>query len=185
MLRRYIVTGAPGSGKTAVLTELRKRGWAIVDESATDVISREQVRGVPEPWTRDDFVSKIASLQRQRQERATASDVGVQFYDRSPLCTLALARYMNLPVTRTLTDEIDHAIAERIYDRAVFFVRPLGFLEPSHARQISYAESLAFQAIHEEVYREYGFEFVDVPAAEIAERAAFIEASLDTHAGRG
>ena len=33
-------------------------------------------------------------------------DVRVQIYDRSPLCTLALARYLRQPVTPLLADEI-------------------------------------------------------------------------------
>jgi len=39
--RRYVLTGAPGSGKTALLGALRERGHAVVEEAATDVIARQ------------------------------------------------------------------------------------------------------------------------------------------------
>jgi predicted ATPase len=35
----YILTGAPGAGKTAVLRLLETRGYAVVEEAATDVIA--------------------------------------------------------------------------------------------------------------------------------------------------
>jgi hypothetical protein len=36
----YVFTGAPGSGKTALLGALRQRGHVVVDEAATEVIAR-------------------------------------------------------------------------------------------------------------------------------------------------
>ena len=177
-LRRYILTGAPGAGKTAILRELQARGWAVVGEAATDVIARGQARGVQEPWTDSDFISKIAALQRHRQQQLVPTGTTVQFYDRSPWCTLALARYMQLPVTPTLADEIARVSDEKIYQRTVFFVRPLGFIVPSAARRISYRDALKFEAVHEAIYRAHGFDLVDVSAGEVEQRVALIEVKL-------
>jgi predicted ATPase len=41
MLRRFVLTGAPGAGKTALAVALRDRGYVIVAEAATDVIAEE------------------------------------------------------------------------------------------------------------------------------------------------
>jgi hypothetical protein len=35
----YILTGAPGSGKTAILRQLELNGHTVVEEAATDVIA--------------------------------------------------------------------------------------------------------------------------------------------------
>jgi hypothetical protein len=59
LVKRYILTGAPGAGKTSILRSLAERGWAVVEEAATDVIAREQLAGVSEPWQRSDFADKI------------------------------------------------------------------------------------------------------------------------------
>lgn len=173
-MRRYVLTGAPGAGKTSVLRILQQQGFAVVSEAATDVISSEQERGVGEPWQAGGFIDKIVSLQRRRQQEPVVGDTRVQVYDRSPLCTLALARYLRRPVTPVLAQEITRIARDQVYERAVFLIRPIGFIEPTAARRISYADSLEFESLHRTVYRDRGFEIIDVPAGDVAERAAAI-----------
>lgn len=174
MPRRYAVTGAPGAGKTVVLQALRGRGWHVVDEAATDVIAERQAAGVDQPWTVADFTERIAVVQRRRADQPT--DAHVVLFDRTPLCTLALARYLGHPVTPRLSAEVEHAAAS--LERQVFLVRPLGFVVATEARRISYEESLIFGEVHEEVYREHGFDLVDVPAAPVAARVSRVETLL-------
>ena len=68
----YILTGAPGSGKTAILRMLETLGYLVVEEAATDVIALEDALGRDEPWAEPGFIDKIVALQRQRRERALA-----------------------------------------------------------------------------------------------------------------
>ncbi|WP_176604589.1 DEAD/DEAH box helicase family protein [Streptomyces lycii] len=56
----------------------------------------------------------------------------------------------------------------------VFFVRNIGFCQPAAARRISFQESPAFERVHEQSCRRFGYERVDVPAGEVAVRAAMI-----------
>ncbi len=107
-----------------------------------------------------------------------AAHTAVLIYDRSPLCTLALARYLDRPVTRTLRAEIDRVLADQVYEPTVFLVHPLGFITPTPVRRITYADSLTFQAVHKAVYREHGFTLVDVPPGLPAGRADLVEATI-------
>jgi predicted ATPase len=174
-MRRYIITGAPGAGKTTILTTLRARGYAVVDEAATDVIAREQALGRGEPWQDAGFVNAIALLQQQRQEQPPPPATAVQVYDRSPICTLALAHYAGQPVTPTLANEVDRIVRERIYQPQVLFVHLLGFVTPTAARRISLAQSVRFERFHEQAYRDHGFELVDVPAGTVEERVDLVD----------
>ncbi len=178
MLHRYVLTGAPGAGKTVLLDALAARGWPVIREAATDVIAAMQADGVDQPWTTDGFCDRITALQRQRQQAPVPADVTVQVHDRSPLCTLALARHLDRPVTPALRAEVDRVLTERVYEPTVFLVQPLGFVEPTPARRISYPDALAFHAVHEEVYREHGFHLLDVPAGPPAARADLVEAAI-------
>jgi predicted ATPase len=173
-VKRFILTGAPGSGKTSILRALEKQGYAVVDEAATDVIVAGQANGNGEPWNDRRFTGKIAELQRHWQQQPVPCGTPAQIYDRSPVCTLALACYLGHPVATTLSEEIDRLLRDRVYQRRVFFVRPIGFCEPTAARRISYEGSLAFERLHEAEYRRLGFEITDIPAGGIAQRAAMV-----------
>src|SRR3954451_5852080 len=87
VMKRYIVTGAPGAGKTAVIRQLELDGFSVVEEAATDVIALSQAKGVAEPWTRPEFIDAIVSLQRIRELRSASVTEVVQFHDRSVVCT--------------------------------------------------------------------------------------------------
>ncbi|MGH3447666.1 MAG: AAA family ATPase [Nocardioidaceae bacterium] len=182
MSKRYVVTGAPGAGKTALLHALKARHWSVVEEAATDVIADEQAGGCDEPWSSHDFTGRVAALQRQRQ--LTAPEADVQLYDRSPWCTLALARFLGHPVPLALSREIARVAANAVYERTVIFVRLLGFVEPTAARRISYADCLVFEALHEAVYRNHGFTLLDVEPGSVDARAAAVEAQLARESSR-
>jgi predicted ATPase len=180
-MRRYILTGAPGAGKTAILRQLEMHGFGVVEEAATDLIALRQAQGIAEPWTDPEFIDEIAALQWQRHLRSCSGSGEVQFHDRSMVCTRALAEYLGFPVSETLTRQLDRMIREGIYETRVFFVRNLGFITPTSARRISYGDSLRFERIHEETYRARGFEIVDVAPDSVAERTAAILAHLPAH----
>ena len=175
-MKRFVPTGAPGVGKTTIIDRLRDRGRSVVVEAATDFNHTRLAAGVAQPWTETGFIDGILSLQRERLLGSDA-DVGVQFHDRSAFCTVALARYLDRPVTPALASEVER-VAD-VFERQVFVVQPLGFITNTAIRRISYADSLRFAAIHEDVYREYGFDLVDVVAAGLKDRVAFIENFVD------
>ncbi len=179
VVRRYVVTGAPGAGKTALVDGLGRREVAVVAEAATDVIAALQGEGVEEPWAGEDFCERIAAVQRDRQLAVVDGSVAVQVFDRSPLCTVALARYLGRPVGPLLAAEVDRVLHAQVYEPVAFLVRPLGFVEPTAARRISYAESLVFERIHEAVYREHGFRLLEVPAAPVVDRVDFVVSRIE------
>lgn len=174
-MKRFIVTGTPGAGKTAIILQLERDGFSVVEEAATDEIALEQARGIAEPWTHPSFIDAVANLQKQRQMRAAGE---VQFHDRSVVCTAALASYLGHPVSTTLSRELERIQTETIYQRRVFFVRNLGFIIPTQARRISFEEALRFERIHEETYRNFGFEIFFVEPGSVADRVAVIKAAI-------
>ena len=181
-MRRYIITGAPGAGKTTIVAALRDLGYAVVEEAATDVIAREHARGVEEPWRDAGFVDAIARLQREREQAPVPASTAVQVFDRSPICTLALAHYGDRPAPPFLAGEVDRVVRAGVYERRVFMVRLLGFITPTSARRITLAQSVRFERFHEEAYRDHGFDLFDVPPAPLAERVRLIERHLRSDA---
>jgi len=177
----YTLTGAPGAGKTAILRLLEVGGFPVVEEAATDVIALGTALGRAEPWHDREFIDKVITLQRLRRASVRAARDTAVFFDRSPACTLALSRYLGVAPSRLLEEEVSQSVAEGAYERAVFFVRNLGFVQPTAARQISFEDSLVFERLHEQVYRALGFELVEVPAGPLADRVALILETVRQH----
>lgn len=173
-MRRHIVTGAPGAGKTTIITALRELGHAVVEEAATDVIAREQALGRGDAWSEAGFLEAVTRLQQQRQLQATTTAV----FDRSPVCTLALARYLGLPVPAVLAAEVERLVRTGFYERRVFFVRLLGFMTNTAARRITLEQAARFEGFHEQAYLEHGFELIEVPAAPLPHRITLMRQHL-------
>lgn len=54
----------------------------------------------------------------------------------------------------------------------------LGFITPTEARRINFEEALRFERIHEDIYRDFGFEIFPIEPGSVAERVATIKAAI-------
>lgn len=177
-MKRFIITGAPGAGKTAILRQLELDGFSVVEEAATDVIALAQAHGTPQPWTHPSFIDAIVQLQKDRLTRASHQPDEIQFHDRSVVCTAALADYLGFTRSQFLASELERIKNGAVYQQRVFFIRNLGFITPTEARRITLEETLRFEKIHEETYREHGFELVSIEPGTLSERVRLIKAAI-------
>ncbi len=174
-MKRFILTGAPGAGKTALIRQLELDGFSVVEEAATDIIALEQSRGVAAPHKHPSFIDAIVELQRRRQLRASHDPEEVQFHDRSAVCTAALAVFLGYPFSAALSSELKRIETEAIYQKRVFFIQNLGFITPTEARRINLEEARRFERVHEEIYSTFGFELVPIASGSVLNRAAVIK----------
>lgn len=172
-MKRIILTGAPGAGKTVLIRELERLGHAVVEEAATDLIALEQARGNLRPHEHPEFIEKIMQLQLMRLKSACGS---LQFHDRSLVCTAALAEFLGFPIPAALDEAI--LSTRELFEPRVVFVRLLDFIRKTDARQISLEASRQFEVVHETVYRRYGFALLDVQPADIDTRICEILAAI-------
>jgi predicted ATPase len=172
----YVLTGAPGVGKTVLLDELRRRGFAVVQEAATDLIGSLQQAGIQEPWTLADFVDRVLAEQHLRTQQARGYGPSPVIFDRSPVCTLALARQLGQTPGPGLVRAV--RTARRDYAGGAFFLADLGFVERTAARRISYSAARAFGRLHVQAYRECGVALMDVPARPVPIRADMVESTI-------
>src|SRR5271170_1848734 len=78
-MKRYILTGTPGCGKTSIVRALELAGYLVVEEAATDIIALRNAQGITEPHTLASFIDDITNLQKQRQLRVVGLGSGIQF----------------------------------------------------------------------------------------------------------
>jgi predicted ATPase len=172
-MQRFILTGAPGAGKTILIRELERLGYPVVEEAATDVIELEQARNNLRPHEHTQFIEKIMQLQLHRMKIVAGT---VQFHDRSLVCTAALAEYLGYPIPTALHQAIIDT--RDLFEPRVFFVRLLGFITPTSARRITLEQSQQFEAVHETTYRRLGFDLEYVQPADIDTRIRSILAAI-------
>ena len=177
-MQRYILTGAPGAGKTVLLRRLELAGFPVVEEAATDLIALVTARGIAEHWKEDGFIDDIVALQRTRQRRADAWPDPVVIFDRSPVCTWALCEWIGREPPAALVEEMARIERERAYQRRVFFLENLGFVTPTEARRISYEDTVRFEATHRAVYRRFGYDLVSIPPGDVEARFEQVAAFL-------
>jgi predicted ATPase len=178
-MKRYIITGTPGSGKTSVIRALELTGASVVSEAATDLIAFRQAQDDQEPWKHPHFIDDIVRLQKHRQIDMCADYSDLHFYDRSPICTYALAIYLGLEPSHNLMSEIKRIHKYDIYEKQAFFLENLGFITNTDARKISFEDSLRFEQIHREAYAKFGYECVVIQAKSIDERVEIILRSIN------
>jgi len=89
-----------------------------------------------------------------------------------------LAKWLGHPYPQFLTSELERIKKEAIFEHRVFFVRNLGFITPTEARRISFEETVRFEKVHEEIYRDLGFELVSIEPGSLAERVSAIKAAI-------
>ena len=177
-MKRFIITGAPGAGKTAIIRHLELDGFGVVEEAATDLIAAAQAQATMEPWTDPSFIEAVAQLQKQREIRSSYLPDKVQFFDRSAVCTAALAAYLGHPLPPFLSSELKRIRNRAVYEQQVFFIRNLGYTTPTEARRITFEESLRFEKVHENTYRDLGFALVYVAPGNVTERVNTIKAAI-------
>ena len=166
--RRFIATGAPGSGKSTVLAMLMD-AVEVIPEAATDVNENMLAEGISRPELDDMFLPRIVLLQRRRR---LAADGMLQVHDRSVYCTVALARFLGRGEPAELHEELE--MCRRWFEPMVFFFEPFGSIKATPVRRITYADAVRFGAVHREVYEEHGVDLVTVRAEPPRQRAALI-----------
>lgn len=179
-MQLFVLTGAPGSGKTAVLDHL---GTDIdrIPEPAREVLSEQRsVGGMGTP--QDDpslFVDLLLQRSIQEHQAAQRSEQRTIFDRGVPDC-IAYAVVLG----------VDQSPSIRAADRYRYHPDVL-VLEPweeiytiDEERTMSFGETLAFHEALIQAYERARYAVIPVPRDSVEERASFLRSFID-HRSRG
>jgi len=175
-LRRILVTGGPGSGKTSLIEALAAAGHATSPEAGRAVIRRQQaIDGQALPW-KDRALFAELMLDRDLEAHARAGDEdGPVFFDRGLPDVVGYLTLCGLPVPA----HVERTARDIRYDRQVFIapVWPEIFSRDAERRQNLDEAHRTFDAMVE-VYPRFGYDLIELPKAPVAERVAFVLSQL-------
>ena len=175
-LRRILVTGGPGSGKTSLIEALAAAGHATSPEAGRAIIRRQQaIGGQALPW-RDRALFAELMLDCELEAHARAEDaIGPIFFDRGAPDVVGYLTLCGLPVPA----HIERAAREARYARQAFIapVWPEIFVQDAQRRQDLDEAQRTFDAMVE-VYPRFGYDLIELPKAPVAERVAFVLSRL-------
>jgi predicted ATPase len=171
----YVITGSMSSGKTSVLNELGKRGYATFPEVAREIIQNRKQRGLPYPFLPDE---RGLTLNQEIHDTIIARESSLpniqtmRFHDRGLLDPCTYAKLYDETIVR-------HPEAQyHARYGGVFILDPLPFEEDGLRPASEKALQIRLHSLLSDVYREFGYDPVPVPAFP-CERESSIKARAD------
>lgn len=166
---RYVITGGPGSGKSAIIKHLRSLGYNCFDEYARDFIDKELKRGGDKvPWLDSEGFDNEVLKGRMKQWKRGIK--GVNFYDRGVVDSMAYLKNAGLGIPHKFIE----AGKKYTYKR-VFFLPPWRRIyTQDDERKESFREAKKIGKLIKEVYKKMGYDVVKVPNGGVKERCNLI-----------
>ena len=171
MNTKFIITGGPGTGKTSIINELKKRGYNCVEENSREVISEQiKTRGKILPWKNQlEFENKITFL--RAQQFLSIPKNCLCFFDRSVIESVAYLKLSNLKVTSQIMENIKKCV----YNKTVFYTpiwEEIYVNDSERKENLEQAKKIESALI--ETYRSAKYNLIQVPKTTIQKRVNFI-----------
>jgi predicted ATPase len=176
--RFVVISGCSGGGKSTLLAELARRGYAVVEEPGRRIVQEELERnGTALPWADvTAFVRRLMDVAlTDRDTAATAADRrdGWVFFDRGLIDAAAALQHV------TGEPALERIGQSHRYHRRVFMTPPWPEIYGTDAeRRHDMAAAIAEYERLTHVYPSLGYEVITLPKIAVAERADFILRTL-------
>lgn len=169
-----MLTGAPGVGKTAILSQL-ETGIELVAEPARELIAEHRASngGLAPEWTPDQFVGLLLERSEAKHRAAAILD-GPVIFDRAIPDCVAYANHLGGDPTSSAEVAVRHR-----YHREVLVLRPWAEIYTTDEERImAFEQTVSFHGHVESAYSAAGYTLVEVPRATLADRVAFVKAFI-------
>lgn len=173
--KKYIITGAPGTGKTTIIDALNDRGVYCNGEISRSIIQEELDKGGDAlPWKNLTAFSERVIVLRA-QQHSTAPEDQPSFYDRGIIDVLAYMDKDKLSIPESWFE----MAKKHPYNKKVFIAPPWEKIFTNDEERKETFE--VAKEIHEflcKTYRDYGYELIEIPKASVEERIEFLLKSI-------
>lgn len=166
-----VITGAPSSGKTSVIDELKRRGYATDNEIARELIEKLMALGksLADIRNQDSVQELQRNILKVKMEHEAALDPQeTVFMDRGTGDSITYFRRAGLDPVAAMT------ACEKFRYRRVFLFDRLP-LKKDNIRTESDEDAADIEKSLKSDYEDLGYEVVRIPVLPVAERADLVE----------
>ena len=166
--KRIVITGGPGSGKTALINYLEKEGYPVMHEISRDVILEAQKEGIEQLFLENPilFSEKLLEGRLKQFHEGKNCAAPVLFYDREMPDVTA---YMDFVATH-YPENFCETCNEYRYDE-IFVLPPWEEIyEQDNERYESFEQAEKIFHFLKNGYQNYGYKIHEVPVGTIKDR---------------
>lgn len=170
--RFHVITGGPGSGKTAIIDLLRSRGYPCSVEAGRGIIEDHvTIDGPALPWRDPMLFSELMLSWEMRSYRDAGQSAGPVFFDRGVPDVLGYLRLMNLPVP----PHLHNAAIKFRYNQTVFIAPPWReIFRQDRERKQDFDEAVRTYEALAATYTSLDYRLVEIPRLPIKDRVLFL-----------
>ena len=177
-MKRILLTGAPGTGKTTVIEALINHQYYCLPEISRSIILEGQQEGVDQLFLSDPdlFNSRVLEERINQFKSCNSMNHDFVFFDRGLPDIMAYNNYINEAHDQKLV----HALATYRYDEVFIFPPWQKIYQQDNERYETYEEATA---IHHNIITtldELQYQYHLIPLDTIAARVQFIITTLNS-----
>jgi len=171
MIQKYIISGAPGTGKTTIINALKKKDYYCAEEISRELITEQiSIGGNILPW-KDQIAFENQIANRRYKQYLDSPENCICFFDRSSVDCIA---YLNNNKLES-TSRINHIIRNCIFNKTVFYT-PIWeeIYKNDSERQESFDQSIRIDKYLKDSYIKFGYTIIEIPKTTLDKRVNFI-----------
>ena len=174
--QKIVLIGGPGTGKTTIINNLKKKNFFCFDEVSREVISKAQEKGIEQLFLTEPLLFSEMLLEGREEQflNADKTKENIVFFDRGIPDVHA---YMNYFKTKYPSLFIEKSLKYK-YDLIFHFSPWKEIHVTDKERYETFEESIIIDEFLTKAYTELGYKIINVPFGSIDERTNFILNSL-------
>jgi predicted ATPase len=172
MQRFFVITGGPGSGKSALVEALQESGYLTSVEAGRGIIRDQMaIAGNGLPWNDPLLFAEMMLSWEMRSYRLAESESGTVFFDRGVPDVLGFLHVLNLPVP----GHMQRAADSFRYNRRAFIAPPWReIFRQDGERKQGFDEAVRTYDAMVATYTALGYELLEIPRSAVEARISFV-----------